>query len=150
MRNIETDLEVLEYAVQREQEAYNFFMTLATRVKDPGMRNMLESLAVEELEHRAKLELEFIKNGVTVDTGFKDSSADTSPYAVIDEVTQDLDCKDILEICIRKEELSFKMYADLLLRVREKNTKETLLTLMEEEIKHKFRFETEYEKLSQK
>jgi len=66
------------------------------------------------------------------------------------EAQINLDLKDILEMCIQKEDSSFRFYIDMLSHAQDKNTKETLLALIEEEIKHKSRFQSEYENLFKK
>jgi rubrerythrin len=63
MGKVNSDQEILEYAISREVEAYYFYLALAGRVDTPKMRQVFEDLAAEELEHRAKLELEMIKTG---------------------------------------------------------------------------------------
>jgi rubrerythrin len=51
----------------------------------------------------------------------------------------------MLLLGIEKEEESFRIYIDLLQRVQDKESREVLLALAEEEVKHKLRFETEYD-----
>ena len=62
------DYEVLELAIHREVEAYHFYMAVAQRVDNPEMRQVLEDFAEEELEHKAKLELEVLKIGYILPT----------------------------------------------------------------------------------
>lgn len=66
MRKIETAEDILELAIDREAEANRFYLALAERVDTLEMRKMLEEFAAEELEHKAKLELEFLKKGKTL------------------------------------------------------------------------------------
>jgi rubrerythrin len=58
-----------------------------------------------------------------------------------------MDYKDVLIIAMQKEESAFKLYVDLAGRVTNEDSKETLLALAQEEVKHKLRFEMEYENL---
>jgi rubrerythrin len=150
MTQIKPDNEVLEFAISREVEAHNFYLALAERMDNPQLCQMLEDFAQEELEHKAKLEMELIKNGIVVDTAQKDNSFQASDYIISDEATIGLDYKDLLEICIQKEDASFRFYVDMLPQAQDKSTNETLLAIIEDEIKHKLRFETEYEKLIKK
>ena len=60
MGNVDSNEEILEYAISREVEAYYFCLALAGRVDTPRMRQVFEDMAAEELEHKAKLELEII------------------------------------------------------------------------------------------
>lgn len=150
MSRIKPDNEVLELAISREIEARNFYLALAERLDDPALSKMLEDFADEEAEHRAKLEMELMKNGVVVDNSRQDRNFQTSDYVVSHEAQIKLDLKDLLEICIQKEDASFRYYADMLPHAEDKETKETLLAIIEDEIKHKYRFQTEYEILFKK
>lgn len=150
MARIKPDTEVLEIAISREVEARNFYLALAERLDNPELRKMLEELAEEEVEHRAKLEMELMKDGIVVNTAQRDKSFQTSDYVISNEAQLNLDLKDLLEICIQKEDASFRFYADMLSHADDKSTKETLLAIIEDEIKHKSRFQTEYDKLFKK
>lgn len=48
---------------------------------------------------------------------------------------------------MEKEEASFRTYVNLVVNARDVQTQELLLALAEEEVKHKLRFETEYDLL---
>ena len=48
--------EVLDFAINAEIEAYNFYMKLSEFVEKPEMAEVLSDLALEELGHKAKLE----------------------------------------------------------------------------------------------
>ncbi|MHC4240587.1 MAG: ferritin family protein, partial [Planctomycetota bacterium] len=66
MAKVSPDEEVLEFAIARELEAYHFYLALAERVDSAEMRTVFEDLAKEELDHKAKLELEIMKMGEVV------------------------------------------------------------------------------------
>jgi rubrerythrin len=51
---------------------------------------------------------------------------------------------------MEKEEASFRTYVNLLGSVREKSSKDLLLELAEEEVRHKLRFQTEYDSIMKK
>ena len=59
----------------------------------------------------------------------------------------DMDYKDMLIMTMQKEEASFRLYVDLAARVTSEDAYETFLALAEEEVKHKLRFEMEYDNL---
>jgi len=62
----------------------------------------------------------------------------------------DMDYKDILMLGMEKEEVSFRTYVNWVANVHEEEHREILLALAEEEVKHKLRFETEYDILLKK
>ena len=119
--------EILELAISKEMESYNFYMALARHVDTAKMRDVFEELAREEMEHKAKLELEIIKTGKV--------APDRHDY------------KDMLLLAMEKEEASFRTYVDLVARARDEQARELLLALAEEEVKHKLRFKKEHDLL---
>jgi rubrerythrin len=147
---VDSDKEILEFAIAREMEAYHLYMTLAGRVASPQMRTVFEDLAKEELDHKEKLELEVMKTGQTVPATPK-LNIPEHEYIISDNQLQlDMDYKDMLLLGIEKEEDSFRTYIDLIPQVQDKESREILLALAEEEVKHKLRFETEYDLLLKK
>jgi len=143
---LESDNEIFQFAISREIESYRFYDALAMRMSDPEKKKMFEDLAAEELKHKANLELELMKAGEIVDIINKDSF-DTGEYHIESNVEFDMEYKDILQLAIEKENTAFKLYAGLSGQVQDEASAETLLRLAEEEVKHKVRFEFEYENL---
>jgi rubrerythrin len=145
-----SDNEILEFAIAKEMEAYNFYMALAERAASPQMRTVFEDLAKEELDHKEKLELEVMKTGQTVPATPK-LNVPEHEYIISDNHLQlDMDYKDMLLLGMEKEEASFRIYIDLISQVQDQGSREVLLGLAEEEVKHKLRFETEYDLLLKK
>jgi rubrerythrin len=151
MAQIEPDSEVIEFAISREVEAYHFYMALAKVVDNTAMRKVLEGFAEEELEHKAKLELEALKMGqvLSAEKQFSASSRDNYIIPNTDSLI-DMDYKDILLLAIKKEDASFRTYVNLAFHAADQESKDILLTIAEEEVKHKLRFEIEYDMLMKK
>ena len=144
MGKTDSDYEILEFAIFRENEAYNFFMALAARVKDANIRQLLEDLAAEELEHKAILEMEITKTGRTVSTELI-TPRDTEEYILSDSsLPIDMDYKDVLLLGMEKEDAAFRIFVNLIPKVHDEQSREVLMALAQEEVKHKLRFETEY------
>lgn len=145
------DCEVLEFAVHREVEAYYFYMALANRVDSEEMRQVLKEFAKEELEHKAKLELEILKAGqtLTIDEEPSETSEDNNIRSNAD-LLLDMDYKDILLLAIEKEEAAFRTYINFLPTVHDQQSREVLLAIAEEEVKHKQRFQIEYDMMLKK
>ncbi len=142
--------EVLELAIAKEIEAYNFFLALADRVKDRQISKAFKDLAKEELEHKAKLELEVMKTGRTIAVEQKPLRPERDYILSDNESPLDMDYKDMLLLGIEKEEAAFRTYVNLSTSVLDEESREVLLAIAEEEVKHKLRFETEYEILRKK
>lgn len=147
MSTAESTEEILEFAIAREVEAHHFYRALAAHVDDPKMRKVFEDFSQEELEHKAKLELEIMKLGKTVSAELK---AGRSPdgYVLIDgAAVLDMDYKDVLLLAMEKEDAAFRIYVKLIGTVIDEQLQDVLLSLAQEEVKHKLRFEAEYDAL---
>ncbi len=140
------DEEILEMAVAREVDANRFYLALAARSSKPDIRRIFEQLAAEELEHKAKLELEIMKTGRVVKTHKTPLGLryDRPDYTSSDF---DIDYKDILLIGIQKEEASVRLYTDLAGMATNENSRQTLVELAREENEHKQRFQAVFEYL---
>ena len=151
MGNVDSIEEILEYAISREVEAYYFCLALAGRVDTPRMRQVFEDMAAEELEHKAKLELEMIKMGKTLPARQMPPGRPESDYIISDSDSPlDMDYADMLLLGVEKEEAAFRIYVNLIPNVSSEESREVLLALAQEEVRHKLRFETEYEMLHKK
>ncbi|MCD6297808.1 MAG: ferritin family protein [Deltaproteobacteria bacterium] len=139
--------EIVKFAIAREIEANQFYLNLADRLENPAVRELLVDFAAEEMEHKARLELEIIKKGKTVATEQKQIELDINNYLVDAQLQQDMDYAEILQLAIRKERASFRLYANLATIVEEAQARQTLLALAEEEARHMVRFETEYNEM---
>jgi len=146
MKPFEAETEIFDFAIAKELQANALYTALAGKVDDPALKSVFMQLAEEELEHKAKLELEVMKLGLVVN---QDATADDQAYAENVKISQEINYLDVLKICIQKEREAFRLYIDLSWTVREPLAREMLLQLAEEEAKHKARFEIELDHLSQ-
>jgi rubrerythrin len=150
MGKVKPDRDILAFAIAREVEANRFYLALAERVASPAIRKVFEELAEEELEHKAKLELEFMKTGKVLAEG-EGVTLPEHEYIISDtDAALDMDYKDVLMLGIEKEDAAFRTYVGMVAQVKDEQTREVLLGLAQEEIKHKLRFETEYDLLLKK
>ena len=150
MQKVAPDDEILQFAIVREVEAYNFYMALADRVESPEIAEVFRDLAKEEVEHKAKLELEVIKTGEILPATEKVTIPEHD-YIISDvDSALDMDYKDVLMLGMEKEEASFRTYVNLIASVHDEESREVLMAIAEEEVKHKLRFETEYDLLLKK
>jgi rubrerythrin len=141
---------ILQLAIEKEVEAYNFYLALANAVKDERISIAFEELAKEELEHKTKLELEVMKTGKTIAVEENPARPGRSYILSNDPSPLDMDYKDMLLLAIEKEEAAFRIYVKLAASVLDKKSQDILLALAEEEVKHKLRFQAEYDILLKK
>ena len=145
--NEEFDSEIIEFAIAREIGAYSFYMELSEQQTDAIKKDLFKSLANEELEHRSKLEFEIIKQGMVVKDS-EDWSRLEKVYPLIEvENVSDIPYREALKIAIKKEEMAFRLYADMASRMTDAQSQEMLYSLAEEEVNHKLRCTTQYNTL---
>jgi rubrerythrin len=145
MEQFESDSEVLEFAIAREVSAYQFYMDLVEQMENEALRALFERLAKDELRHKANLELEMMKVGKVVATQTQGADLEDTAVMIVVQPGADVDLKNALMLAIQKEKKSFRIYVDLSAMVRDEQSRETLLSLAEEEARHKVLLELEYE-----
>ena len=136
--------ELLDFAIQGEQEAHDFYIDLADRVERPAMKKLLKQFAREEAGHKKKLEN--IKKG-SASFPYADAVVDLkiADYLVEVEPTGDLTYQEALILAMKREKAAFKLYTDLAALTADKDLKLVFRSLAQEEAKHKLRFELEYD-----
>ena len=136
----------LDFAIQREEQAYKFYSELARKVKSDEMRNVLTGFAEEELNHKATLSA--MKNQKAKPPDEKIRDLKISDYVTDVEPAPDMTYRDAIIIAMKKETNSFRLYRDLAAITVNEDLKNTFLTLAQEEARHKLRFETEFQNLA--
>ncbi|MGB8226616.1 MAG: ferritin family protein [Sedimentisphaerales bacterium] len=135
--------EILDFAINREVDAYNFYVKLAAMAEKPKMVKVFSDLAVEELEHKTKLQA--VKAGKGRIGEQEVGKLDIVDYAKDVEPNPKMSYVDLLVVGMKKEETSRRLYTDLAAIIQEQRLKDIFLKLAQEEAKHKLRFEFEYD-----
>lgn len=143
MKTFKSFDEVMDLAINAEMETVNFYRILADFVEKPEKADVLSGLALQESEHKAKLEA--IKAGRIAldeeevgDLGITDHVEDVKPYAKMNYV-------DLLVVGMKKEDTARKLYTDLATVAQTQELRDIFLMLAQEEAEHKMRFELEYD-----
>ena len=145
MDNFKSTEDIINYAIQSEQEAHDFYMELSELVKFNELKLILKQFAAEELGHKQKLSRIIVntdQTGLTQESILDMKMAD---YHVDIIAKPDMTYQDLLTIAMKKEKGAFKLYTDLANKITDQNIKEIFLGLAQEEAKHKLRFEIEYD-----
>jgi rubrerythrin len=140
--------EILDYAIEREQEAHDYYMQLASRSQQPGLRQTFIQFAGEELGHKKRLQ--GIKQGqlMAAPSSRKVQDLKIAEYVVdVDDTGAELSMQDALILAMKREKASFRLYSDLADAIDDPDVKSTFLVLAQEEAKHKLRFEVEYDEV---
>ncbi len=136
--------EILDFAIEREQEAVDFYLDLAGKMKNPQMKRLFEGFAGEERGHKAKLQT--IKADKKLAAAAKEvKTLNIADYLVDVEIAPHMSYQDALIVAMKKEKAAFKLYTDLGSRTVDPPTQEIFFLLAQEEAKHKLRFEIEYD-----
>ena len=136
--------EVLDFAIDREQEAYDFYMGLAVKSDSPAMKHTFEQFAGEEAGHKRKLESVKAGNKL-ISSGGKVLDLKIAEYTVDVDADGELDYQGALIVAMKKEKAAFRLYSDLAAAMSDAGLRDIFLGLAQEEAKHKLRFEVEYD-----
>jgi rubrerythrin len=136
--------EILDYAIDQEQQAADFYADLAGRAEKAGMKDILLDFSAEEQSHKQRLlavkagDYELTPEQEVLDLKISD-------YLVEVGATDDISYQDALIVAMKRERAAFQLYSDMAARVPEGHLKEVLDGLAKEEAKHKLFFESEYD-----
>lgn len=147
MTQFESVDDILDFAIEREQEAVVFYTELAGKMERPQMKQVFEQFAGEERGHKEKLLA--VKAGKTVLVA-KQKILDLKIGDYLVDVDSEqppggLDYQEALILAMKKEKAAFKLYSDLAAATDDEQVAALLQGLAQEEAKHKLRFELEYD-----
>jgi desulfoferrodoxin-like iron-binding protein len=145
LANFKSVHEILDFAIEKEEEARQFYLEWSGKLENKGLREQFVQFAAEENKHKEKLQR--VKSGST----FKPSAKQVTDLKIVDYLvdivpTPDMDYQEALIVAMRREKASFKFYNDLAAMAGDEAMRDTFLALAQEEAKHKLRLETWYEK----
>ncbi len=145
MKEFKSLEDILDFAINEEQMAADFYTELAAKMKHQEMKDTFEQYALEEIGHRAKLEA--IKNGKKYQVSeAKIADLKIGDYLVeADTDKANITYQEALIIAMKKEKSAFRLYNDLAAATIDEPSKKLFLMLAQEEAKHKLRFEVEYD-----
>jgi rubrerythrin len=136
--------EILDYAIDQEEQAAAFYADLAGRAEKAGMKDILLEFAAEEQRHKDRL--------VAVRQGDRELTPEQevldlkiSDYLVEVGATESISYQDALIVAMKRERAAFQLYTDMAAKVPEGHLREVLQGLAKEEAKHKLFFESEYD-----
>jgi rubrerythrin len=144
MKEFKSADDILDFAMDREEESFKFYMELAKTSKRPGMKELFQQFAKEEKGHKAKI-LDIKKGKLMAGSPKKIADLKIGDYLVDVKPGKDLDYQQALVLAMKKEKMAFKLYNDLAERAPAEALKNLFLSLAQEEARHKLRFEIEYD-----
>ena len=137
--------DVIELAIQREEEAYEFYMDIHGKVRDPSVKDTLAFIAGEEKKHRAFL-IEYRDGNYGTDAL---RMADVVDYKIAEyleepEVAAGASSQDVYLIAAHREGRSYQFYTQLAGMHGDGELRTMLLKMANEELKHKEKMEYLY------
>ena len=136
--------EIIDFAIENEDRARQFYLDMAERTKNPTMAQVFKDFAAEESRHRTQLKR--VKDGRQALLATEQMpSLKISDYLAEVEPKGDLDYQDALILAMQEEKAAFKLYQNLALATDNPELQELFLALAQEEAKHKLRLELEYD-----
>ncbi len=144
MKDFNSINEILDFAIDNEQKAVDFYVNLASRFKDKSMKQAFEDFAKEEMGHKARLTsikekgLFEMKKEEVMDLKIAD-------YVIRTEPTDNMSYEDALKLAMKREKAAYRLYLKLSEKAPNDDMKNLFEGLAQEEAKHKLRFEVEYD-----
>jgi rubrerythrin len=141
--------EVIRFAIEKEQEAAQFYETAALEASMQGAREMLLEFAAEERKHEKLLQDVDCTEECKLTTGeyqFKwIKDIHRSDLMIEMEFQPGMAYRDILAVAMKREEKALKLYQELLAQANTQTARNVFKLLCQEEAKHKLKLETMYD-----
>jgi rubrerythrin len=138
--------DVIEFAIEREEEAYQGYGDMSEKAEIPGIKELLLELQAEEKKHKELLQnitsekMDNLDNKKTLDLKISD-------YLVKEPVTPDMTFQDLLIFAAKKEQKAAELYSRMIEEVIEDELKKLFEFLVEQEKAHKYKLEVKYEEM---
>lgn len=135
---------VLDFAIEREQEAHDFYLDWAGKTDKEAIKEVLLEFANVEKKHKALLQN--IKKGDAVAFGqHKVIDLKIGEYLTKADPTLGMTYQDSIRVAIQREMASQEMYRHLASITKDPTIKSIFQKLEMEESKHKEHFEKLYD-----
>ena len=135
--------EVLDFAIAKEIEAYNFYLELAEWIERAEVAKLFEDFSLEEMQHKMKLEA--IKAGKINIQEEEVGSLNIADKMETSEPKVNLSYAEALVVAMQREKKAFRLYTNLAEIYEDAKVKGLLLKLAQEEAQHKLYLEIEYD-----
>ncbi len=146
VKEFQTSDDILQFAIEREQESVDLYMNLSETARNPEMKNVFLSFAGEERGHKKRIEnirtsgqFNFTPKEIK-DIKIGDYLVDVVPHA-------GMSYQEVLIVAMKKEKAAFHLYTNLAEKVNDQLLRSLFFSLAQEESKHKLRFELEYDEV---
>ena len=137
--------DVIDYAVEKEQEAADFYYELAGKIKLRALEKELRNIAAMEEGHRDKL-LNLDVGQTSTLAPQKVADLKIAEFLVDKEPDEDMSWQEILTIAMKREQAAQNLYKTLAKMFEKDNAVSNMFNhLASEEASHKLYFEKIYD-----
>jgi rubrerythrin len=138
--------DILDFAIENEQKAIDFYIELANKNRNSSIRETFEKFSIEEAGHKARL-IKIKDEKIFVLTREVIQDLKLTDYIENVKPTGDMSYQDALILAMKREKSAFKLYSNLASKASSKYLQDLFLQLAQEESKHKLMFELEYDEV---
>ncbi len=135
---------IIDFAIEKEKEAVDFYNDLAGKVKLKALADELRKIASVEKAHQERLERMDVETAVGTPPK-QVMDLHIAEYLVEKKPTPDMSWQDIISIAMHRELASIRLYTDLEELVTDPEAKQLFQNLVAEEKGHKLFFEKIYD-----
>lgn len=136
--------DVVNFAIDKEQKALEFYQKCADRAKNPGIKKFFQEMAAEEQRHRDMLkELDVL--GISDVQLAKVEDLRIGDYLVDVQFYDEITYQEALTLAMKKEEKAHAFYSGWKDKCMHEKTSKLFELLAQEEMKHKRTIETIYD-----
>ncbi len=146
MKEFESIEEILDFAIDNEQHAADFYNKLAKESTNTEMQKYFEQYAKEEMGHKSRL-MKIKSGGVYTLKSEAVSDLKIGDYLVASKVSDNMSYQDALILAMKREKAAYKLYMKLSDIAPTLELEILFRDLANEEAKHKLKFETEYDEV---
>jgi rubrerythrin len=147
MENFKDINQILDFAIQQEQEAVDFYSELANFASNRDIKATFMEFVKEEMGHKAKL-MKIKEEGVfsTIENK-KVQDLMIVDYLVAVKPSPEMSYQEALVVVMKKEKAAYKLYQSLAKMAPNDELKAVFNLLALEEANHKLQFEQEYDEV---
>ena len=144
MLNFESVAAALDFAIDKEQEAYDFYTEWSEKLEHDAIRQVFREFAVEELKHRDLItDVKEGKLELKIDEKVRDLKI--TDYFVEIKASAGMNYQDALQVAIQAERGSIELYGRLASTAASTDIISLFESLVQEETRHKVRLEKIYD-----
>jgi rubrerythrin len=136
--------DVIQFAIEREEEAVRAYGDMSEKANQPGLKQLLIELREEEKRHKQLLQdmsperIARLKLKPVTDLKISD-------YLVEEALDEEMTFQELLIFAAQKEQRSVNLYTELAGRTEDDDLKKMFLFMAEQEQGHKLKLEKEYD-----